>query len=353
MRIVVNNIAAVSGGAMTILKDFYTCVCEHDTENEWIFLLADKFFEETENVKIIALPEIKKSSVKKVIFDLFTGKKFIEKLNPDVVFSMQNIITFGLKVPQIIYLHQSIPFQTVKKFSFLKSSERKLAFIQYFIGFLIKLSVKKCDRVIVQTKWMKKAVCKSCGLKDNKVLQIMPNVKDFKDVKNPEKFDKTSFFYPTTNGIYKNNKCIFDACKILDGENIDYNVTLTISPEYSSDKIKCTGRIPYEEVLDLYNKSTLVFPSYIETIGLPMIEARKMGTIILASDCDFSHEALDGYENAYFFNQFNPEELAILMKKVIDGKIDRKETKDEIDEQGNSWKTVMNSVLALKKDNFD
>ena len=93
MRIVVNNIAASTGGAMTVLRDFYRCVCENDTENEWIFLLNDRYFEETDNVKIIPLPEIKKSGIKKMLFDFVTGRKFISALNPDVVFSMQNIIT--------------------------------------------------------------------------------------------------------------------------------------------------------------------------------------------------------------------------------------------------------------------
>ena len=92
MRIVVNNIAASTGGAMTVLRDFYRCVCENDTENEWIFLLADKYFEEIDNVKIIPMPEVKKSGVKKMLVDFVTGRKFIAALKPDVVFSMQNII---------------------------------------------------------------------------------------------------------------------------------------------------------------------------------------------------------------------------------------------------------------------
>ena len=44
MRIVVNDIAASKGGALTVLKDFYNCVRENDTENEWIFLLGDRGF---------------------------------------------------------------------------------------------------------------------------------------------------------------------------------------------------------------------------------------------------------------------------------------------------------------------
>ena len=67
MRIVVNDIAASTGGAMTVLRDFYSCVCENDHENEWIFLLNQPYFQETENVKIITLPEIKKSGLRKAI----------------------------------------------------------------------------------------------------------------------------------------------------------------------------------------------------------------------------------------------------------------------------------------------
>ena len=106
MRIVVNDIAASKGGAMTVLRDFYNYVKENDKENEWIFLLGDKHFDETENVRIIALPKIKKSSLKRLAFDFFTGKMFISKLNPDVVFSMQNTVTWGVKVPQVVYMHQ-------------------------------------------------------------------------------------------------------------------------------------------------------------------------------------------------------------------------------------------------------
>ena len=105
MRIVVNDIAASSGGALTVLTDFYNCVREHDTANEWIFLLGADLLEETSNIKIITLPQIKNSWLKKLTFDLFTGRKFMNSLNPDVIFSLQNTITFGSKAPHIIYLH--------------------------------------------------------------------------------------------------------------------------------------------------------------------------------------------------------------------------------------------------------
>ena len=342
MRIVVNDIAASTGGAMTVLRDFYRCVCENDTENEWIFLLGDRYFDETDNVKIIPMPKIKKSGMKKLLFDFVTGRKFVSSLKPDVVLSLQNIITFGIKVPQVTYIHQSIPFQTVKKFSLFKGSERKLAVIQRFIGSIIKRSAKKSSRVIVQTEWMKEAVCKQCGLSADRVSVVMPQVKPFPETK--AAFDAAAFFYPTASDIYKNNAAVFAASEQLVQKGLGFSVTLTLPEDMSRGSVQCVGRLPYEDVVARYHASTLIFPSYIETFGYPLAEARQAGTIVLASDTAFSREVLAGYENAYFFDPFKPQELAALMEKVIGGDIVRQDVPDTQKALHDSWAEVMNIV---------
>lgn len=345
MRIVVNDIAASKSGALTVLKDFYNCVREHDTENEWLFLLGDNILEETDNIQIITLPHIKNSRKKKLLFDLFTGKKFINSLQPDVVISLQNTLTFGVKAPQLIYLHQSIPFQKIKKFSFLKGSERSLAVIQHLIGRIIKWSVRKCDKVIVQTKWMQEAVMQQCHLPEEKVMRVAPTVSDISVYNTDVPFLSNRFFYPTAPAIYKNNSAIFQACELLNKKNIHCDVTLTLPPEGSKGDVRCVGRLPYSEVIEKYAESTLVFPSYIETFGFPMAEARKVGTIVLASNCPFSREVLDGYENAYFFDPFKPQELAALMERVITGDIVKKVPIKAESDRSDSWLRILKEVV--------
>lgn len=354
MRIVVNDIAASFGGAMTILKGFYDYVCHNDTENEWIFLLGDKYFEETDNVKIIVRSDIKQSGIKKFVFDLFTGRKFIDSLKPDIVFSLQNIITFGVKAPQCTYIHQSLPYTKMKNFSFFKKDERVSAIYQKLIGQLIHLSAKKADKVIVQSKWMKQAVVDKTKISDNKIVNIMPDVEDLSPYVRDNEFDKKVFFYPTADNIYKNNNCIIDACRLLNKEGItDFSVILTVNQGELSklpDNIVCLGRLSREDLLSQYNKTTLLFPSYVETVGLPMMEARLMNSIVLASDCPFSTEVLEGYENAYFFPPFEPDKLARLMKQVISGEILRKPVKEnQPDENISSWSRIFEQVLATKK----
>lgn len=352
MRIVVNDIAASYGGAMTILKGFYDFVCANDKENEWIFLLSDKYFEETDNVKIIVRQDIKNSGLKKFMFDLFSGKRFIDSLKPDVVFSLQNIITFSVKAPQCTYIHQSLPYTKTKSFSFFRSAERVSAIYQKLIGQLIHLSAKKADKVIVQSKWMKEAVVEKTNISNDKIVNIMPDVEDLSPYIKDGEFDKRVFFYPTADNIYKNNGCIIDACRLLKEEGItDFSVILTVNQGEIADlpdNIQCLGRLSREDLLSQYNKTTLVFPSYVETVGLPMMEARLMGSIVLASACPFSKEVLDSYENAYFFDPFEPQELANLMKKVLSGEIERKPVSEKEQRTTTpSWQKIIDEILDL------
>ena len=65
----------------------------------------------------------------------------------------------------------------------------------------------------------------------------------------------------------------------------------------------------------------MLFPSYLETFGLPVLEAKNMKAIVFASDMPFCHEILDGYENAYFYKIDDKEKLASYMKGVILGEL--------------------------------
>lgn len=326
MRIIINDIAASGGGAMSILKSFcnYLNESEGAREHEWIFILSEKHIQETDNIKIIVLDNVKKSRFGRLIFDIYSGKRFISKLKPDVVVSFQNTIVFGLKCPQILYLHQSIPFQNVKRFSFVNTDERRLAVYQFIIGALIKKSIKRADKTVVQTRWLKNAVIKSTKISNEKIMEVFPPTKEYSKYKREGTFVPNSFFYPASNYKYKNHKCIYDASNILNKKgHTNYEIYLTIDSDISKRNIHYLGKLPIESVMEKYNTSTLIFPSYIESVGLPLIEASQMGTIILAADCPYSREVLHGYENAYFFDPFDPSQLASLMEKVISGKIKR------------------------------
>lgn len=363
MKIVVINTAASNGGALSVLLDFYNHLIETKDKNEWIFILSDLYIQETENIKIIVNKKVKSNWINRLKWELHDGKKFINNLKPDVVFSMQNTISRGIKCPTAIYLHQSIPFQTVKKFSFFYRKEQKLAFYQYIIGYIIKKSLKIADKVIVQTNWIKEAIIKSTKIDSKNICKIAPNINNI-DVRVEEEYLKEKiFFYPASAAIYKNHKCIVEAVKKLNDQCIsDFKVLFTLDPSYREilnvnkdieDKIIFLGNIPRSEVIDKYRKSVLVFPSYIETFGLPLLEAYMVGSFILASDCEFSKEILNEYNNVKYFDPFSSDELSELMKNIITEGYNY-ESNTKLKEQDNNcgWQSVVNEIVSISKMEF-
>ena len=326
MRIVVVNTAASSGGALSTLRDFYEYV-KNDIDNEWIFILSDYYIKETDNVRVIVNQKVKSNWYNRLKWEIRDGSKFINNLYPDIVFSMQNTISRGINSKSVIYLHQSIPFQDLKRFSFLKKRERQLAIYQYIIGGIIKNSLKRTDKIIVQTNWMKKAVIKDTGIKEERITVVPPNVSKIDHQIRTGYLKENRFFYPATGAVYKNHECIINVAKKLVKLGInDFVIDLTLPEEYKKilnitpeieNNIRFLGSLSREEVFEKYQNSILLFPSYIETFGLPLLEARNAGSFIIASHCEFAKEVLQGYKNVKYFNPFEDDELLKIIIEII------------------------------------
>ncbi|MDO4965290.1 MAG: glycosyltransferase [Lachnospiraceae bacterium] len=390
MRIVVINTAASVSGAMTVLKDFYNFVKENDKENEWIFLVSDKYIEDADNIKVVLCPQFKKNWIARLKFELLVGGKFVESFKPDLIFSMQNTLPKHIHTKSAMYVHNPMVFQNAKKFSPFRKEERVYAIYQYLIGNMILSSIRKTDVVIVQTKWMEKSVAKKAHIKTDKIRRIMPDVNDFSNyhansdslLQSDTNNKVIKFYFPAQDIIYKNHSAIIAAGMILRKKGI-FNFEVTFTPaevdvikrlsktmfytlsvsdenkglfedenaldELFDNNIKCLGKFSHEKVMETFCESALIFPSYIETFGYPLIEARQVRTFELVSDTDFSHELLDDYKNAYFFNPFKPEELAALMEKVIKGELPLHSDDEEYSLRTveSNWKKVVQEITNV------
>ncbi|MER2173152.1 MAG: glycosyltransferase [Carnobacterium sp.] len=348
--VLVLNTAASEGGALTILENFAEKVKKFGLDIEWYFILSDNYITETENVHVIVIKDVKKK-INRLSFDFYKCAKITKSINPDIIFTMQNITIRGTDTPQILYLHQSLPFQKVKKFSFFNKKERKLAIIQYVLGNIIVNGLDRANTIIVQTEWMKKAVLEK---KSKANIKVIPPDLELPTRTNIHTLKTNSFFYPTSDVLYKNIELIEKACQILNFKKkpLRYSVEITIDRNTGISGIEYIDKISKDEVFNKLKEKVLIFPSLIETYGLPLAEARATGTIVLAGDTPFAREILNGYENAFFFNVNDPNELANLMKLCIEEKITLKESTDfKRDESG--WEKVIqliqDTALLAKK----
>lgn len=328
MNILVYDIAAEHAGAMTILKNFYDEVIGHeDKSHNWYFVVSNNELIEQDNVKVICVPWIKKTWIHRWFYDTFCAGKLVKQYEIDLVFSMQNMPMKGAKCKQFVYLHQSLQFSPIQ-YSLFKKEERVLWVRQNIICNLMRKSLKYADIIIVQTNWMKKATKDWLKEQKKRIEVLVPDVKiEGYCEENIERVCDL-FFYPAAGEIYKNHRIIIRACEILKQRNVAYRVLFTMNKNescYANDlyseikqknlNIEFVGLLKHEEIMRLYKRATLVFPSCLESFGLPLLEAKKSDGIIICSDLPFSHEILDDYDNAYFFDVKNAEQLADYIEK--------------------------------------
>ena len=322
------DVPAESGGALSVLYEFYN-EFKLDQKNEYIFVLSFPELKEISNIKVLRFPWIKKSWGHRLYFDNFVAHELIKEYEVDQVLSLQNIIIPHTKVYQSVVVQNALPFSEYR-FSFI---ENKLLWVyQNIIGRNIMNSIKKADHIIVQTNYMKKKCIEKLRIKDEKIEVKQPKINfEVKKAFKKGKKSLSTFFYPASGMIFKNHKIIVDACLILKKEGFtDYSVLFTLEENENKHivelnkiimennlPVKFIGTISREQVFDYYSMSVLVFPSYIESMGLPLLEAKLHNTPVLASDCSFSHELLDNYDNVDFFDPFSSNELLCLIKKYL------------------------------------
>ncbi len=324
MRIMVFDVPAESGGALSVLHEFYN-EFKLDQENEYIFVLSLPELEETTNIKVLRFSWIKKSWGHRLYFDHFIAPKLIKEYDIDQVLSLQNVIIPHTTVYQSVFVHNALPFS---EYRFRLKEDKLLWVYQNIIGKNIIKSIKKADQVIVQTNWMKNKFVEKLNIYDEKIEVKQSKIDiEIKDHFRETKDSLSTFFYPASGVIFKNHKVIVDACLKLKEDGIDeYKVIFTLNGDenkqitelYNTVKdkqlpIEFVGSMKRDEVFGLYSKSILIFPSFIETVGLPLIEAQMHNTPIIAVRSDYSYEILTNYKNAHYFDCFSYTELSSRM----------------------------------------
>ena len=191
----------------------------------------------------------------------------------------------------------------------------------------MKKSIRRAEKVLVQTNWMKEEIIRQCDIPADRVEVKFPPVEMLKT--HPWKMDETcpTFFYPAGPPAYKNHRTFLKACELLKEQGMeDYRVIWTVTGEENEGMkklkaeaeenklpIEFIGPVPRTELFELYASSVLVFPSYIETIGLPLLEARSVGAPILSADCLYARDGVGDYERAEFYPPMDAEKLRWLL----------------------------------------
>ncbi|RXT58117.1 glycosyltransferase [Lacticaseibacillus chiayiensis] len=301
-----------SGGVQSILNDVYNYAKEHPADDFEFLVGSDSLLKDSKNIKVRIDKRLQQNYFYRVIFDFWLGAKFVNRIAPDRVISLQNTAILGLKTKQMVYVHNPLPFTHQFKFSLLKKTERKVAFYQKIVGPIFKsnLSFFRNGEITVQTYWMVEAVKKFTGCHIN-LIKPKISLNDFTGEKQLGKLSDC-FFYPSTAMIYKNHLRLINAYQSLPKSfRKQVPLLLTITKEEfektygvtcDDEDINFLGRIGRTQVIEYMQHSVLVFPSLIETLGMPLLEAMVLGRPMVVSNIPPVKEVVKGYPSVDFFD---------------------------------------------------
>lgn len=326
--ILIYDVHASESGALAILDDLYMQIRNYsDKSIKWVFVVSTPKYASTANIIIHRYPWVKKNWGYRLYFDNVTTKKILKEYKPDKVFSLQNKGIGFYKGPQYVYLH--LPFILTDHKFHIKKDGMKLWLYQNVLSKSIFASLRKADKTIVQTHWMKETLIEKAKVSADRIVIDAPDISmnsigTFEDTLE----NRRRFFYPATAFTYKNHLTLLKGIKYaVDYGLKDYELFLTIKADEStytqnlSDYVKenhlnviFNGPMPREEVFKRYTNSILVFPSYVESFGLPLLEARMSNTPIIAADCPFTREILNGYEKVTYFPEMAYEILGEILE---------------------------------------
>jgi len=350
--IVVNATALQTSGGLTILKQFVEAAKKQVAFEFIVFISPNLEFKNEANIKF--QHKDLKRWIQRILWDSFGLNRWLKDndIRPDYVVSLQNT-TINVDFPQIVYLHQPIPYSEIE-WSLFRRSEFKFFLYKKFYKKFIYLHSRDDTIYTVQTFWMKRALAAD-GISDSRIHVIKPTVAFGNSYAASASASTPFLFYPATSMAYKNHSVILKAMRRLNTEfrqGVEFKVTLSRGESPSFDRIvddlelgelvEYLGVIDHDAMVSNYiGCLALVFPSYIETLGLPLLEAASLGCPILASDLDFARDVLNGYEGVQFIDHTAPDDWVKAIGSLIKEKAEPMRY-PRFDYNGDGWEKFFN-----------
>ena len=247
------------------------------------------------------------------VFNLFFGHLFLPI--SEIVLVLGD---FPLRINsrQVVLLHNP---HIVPEYSNFKKFDKFI-----FQRLLFTINHKFMNSCIVQTDIIKnRLINKLPNLADKIFVLPMPvsDVFKYEQFENINEKDEFKLFFPSSFYPHKNHSLIFN---LNEKGNFKFkiNFILTINESNFNSlgsfesrnnvNIQLTGLLDKHQVLEKYSQTdALFFPSFDESYGLPLVEAMKIGKIIICSDKPFARW-LCGDEAIYFDpNNYESAENAI------------------------------------------
>jgi glycosyltransferase involved in cell wall biosynthesis len=292
------------GGGLAVLNIFFNKL---DKDNFFIIDERIKIKKKVKNIHIV-----KNNLLSKILSEIKI-KKLINN-NASIIF-LNGLPPFIQYKNQVFVYFQNANILPAKFKDFLSID---FIFSKNFLRFIKFILFKNnCDKWYVFSKFSQKILSRYIPKNKIFIKKINLNIKKKKLIK------KYDLIYPASGESHKNHRRLFNALIILSKKGIFPKLVITLNKiELRKFNI---GYIKKKYSLKIYNKHSdnrikflnlynqcraLIYPSLSETLGLPLLEAKKFNIDIISSNKEFAKE----YSNPKLI--FNPNSSISIANKI-------------------------------------
>jgi glycosyltransferase involved in cell wall biosynthesis len=333
--IVISAINFSEGGPLSILEDCLAYTATHLIDRYKVIALvhSNTLFDLPE-ICFIEIPNAKRSWLNRLYYEYFHFSHLSRQLKPYLWLSLHDITPNVEATRRAVYCHNPSPFYNLPLSQALMDPTFFL--FNQFYRYLYKINIKKNDFVIVQQRWLRREFEKL--FRPRRVIVAHPKVsEDWNDEKTDSSYlyknGITRLIYPAFPRVFKNFEIIGEAVQNIRKCGIEgVEILITLSGQENQyarwlfkrygflKEIKFIGLQPRETIYHLYREvDAMIFPSKLETWGMPLMEFKVLDKPILAADLPYAHETIGQYHKATFFNPDDPEGLADLIMRLRQG----------------------------------
>lgn len=346
LTIVISAVNLRKGGTLTILNDCLQAFSKWNSHDEHrvVAVVHSRELAPYPHIEYIEIPWSIRSWGHRLWCEYMTMHKISKRLAPVILWLSLHDTTPRVKAErQAVYCHNSYPFFRWRWCHLLLNY--RIVCFSLFTKWIYRINIHRNRYIIVQQEWFRQAFQQMFGIDREKIVVSpppAPNPSPSTHHPSPSTLHPSpstlhlypsTFLYPAFPDVHKNMECLCEATRLLEEEMGDhrFEVVLTTSPDFNKysrwihkkwghvRSLKFVGFLTKEQLNEQYAVTDcLVFPSKVETWGLPISEFMSWKRTMLLADLPYAHETAAGSLHTAFFNPEDPQALKEMMKRIIE-----------------------------------
>ena len=332
--IVLSGVNFVEGGPLTVFANALQTLSTSFLDRFAVTALVHRAeLYSAPGINFLEFPDVKKSWLRRLYFEYVQCRALSRSLKPFLWLSMHDITPNTVAAVRALYCHNPAPFYGMPLNEALR--DRTFTLFRLLYRFLYRINIAKNDFVIVQQEWLRTEFCRRYPVRE--VVVAHPSIPTLSVQHSaPATGPRPAhymFFYPALARPFKNFELLLKATQSLEGRGVSgFQVQVTIDGTENSyarslrtkfnelKSVQWLGQQTRVQVEELYETADcLVFPSKLETWGMPISEWKRTKKPMLVADLPYAHETVGDYPDVSFLDVHDAEALAGMMETMITG----------------------------------